>query len=270
MNILGAPTNLGNRPYGDNTPRWTHLGPVRLRERGIARRLRARDLGDVVAAPYRDIVRPPGGIRNEDLVLEHVMALAKTLEAHEGFTLVIAGDCSVLPGTLLGLSRDREAALVYIDAHSDLNTPEISETGGAAGMDLAFVTGRGDTPLARLGSNGPLVKDEHVVAVGVRDGDFAGTAIRAADSAAGVLEILGTRPFIIHFDVDALDPSAMPYVDSPEPGGLSPDEMVELLTPLVHHPNALGMEMTIYDPKHDRESKGADLLIEILASAFGA
>ena len=61
----------------------------------------------------------------------------------------------------------------------------------------------------------------------------------------------------------------MPFVDSPEPGGLTANEMIELLRPLVRHPNALGMEMTIYDPKDDHDSKGADLLIEILASAFG-
>ena len=269
MNILGAPTNLGNRPYDDGTPRMTHLGPGRLRERGIVERLQARDLGDVSAAPYRDLVRPAGGIRNEDLVLDHLLAIARKIEAHDGFTLVIAGDCSVLPGTMLGMSRNLEPGLVYIDAHSDLGTPDTSQTGGAAGMDLAFVTGRGDTSLARLGGDGPLVKDERIVAVGVRDGDFRGTGIRTADSAERVLELLGQRPFVIHFDVDALDPSSMPFVDSAEPGGLTANEMIELLRPLVRHPNALGMEMTIYDPKDDHDSKGADLLIEILASAFG-
>ena len=77
MNVLTAPTSLGNRPYeSDGTARWTDRGPGRLRELGLVERLRARDLGDVAAAPYRDYIRPPGGIRNEDLVLAHIRAIA--------------------------------------------------------------------------------------------------------------------------------------------------------------------------------------------------
>jgi arginase len=269
MNILGAPTNLGNRPYErDGTARWTDRGPARLRELGIVSRLRARDLGDVAAAPYRDFIRPPGGIRNEDLVLEHIGALARSLESQNDFTLVIAGDCSVLPGAIHGLARGREIGLVYIDAHADFNTAEQSETGGVAGMPVALVTGRGDTPLARLGGNGPLVRDENIVAVGVREGDFAGSRILTATTADQVLTRIGSRPFFVHLDVDALDPAIMPFVDSPTPGGLSKGEMTDLLRPLVRHPNAIGMEVTIYDPRDDSDGRGAALLVEILADAF--
>jgi hypothetical protein len=81
MNLLGAPTSLGNRPYEDNgSARLTNRGPARLREQRLVQRLGARDLGDVVAAEYRDFVRPPRGIRNEDLVLDHVRAVARALE----------------------------------------------------------------------------------------------------------------------------------------------------------------------------------------------
>jgi arginase len=269
MNILGAPTNLGNRPYeSDGTARWTDRGPDRLRELGIVSRLHARDLGDVTAAPYRDFIRPPGGIRNEDLVLDHNRALARSLEPLTGFTLVLAGDCSVLPGAIRGLAHGREIGLVYIDAHSDFNTAEQSETGGVAGMPVALVTGRGDTELARLGGDGPLVRDENVVAVGVREGDFDGSKIGTATTADEVLERIGDRPFFVHLDVDALDPAIMPFVDSPTPGGLSKREMTDLLRPLVRHPSAIGMEVTIYDPRDDGDGRGAGLLVEILADAF--
>lgn len=267
MNILSAPTNLGNRPYeSDGTARHTHLGPARLRERGIVQRLGARDLGDVPAAPYRDFVRPRGGVRNEDLVVEHVRAIARALEPAEGFTLVLGGDCSTLLGCLLGLRR--ATALVFLDGHSDFGTPVTSQTGGVAGMDLALATGRGNTPLARLDPRGPLVRDEHVVTAGVRDGDFAEANIARATSAQEILAHVGDRDFFIHVDADVLDPRFVPYVDSPEPGGLDPATLTSLLAPLVAHPHAVGMELTIYDPRDDREGRGAELLVSILENAL--
>ena len=271
MNILTAPTSLGNRPYEDDgTARWTDRGPARLREQGALQRLGARDLGEVEAAPYRDFVRPRGGIRNEDLVIDHVRRVARVLEeqAQDGFTLILGGDCSVLLGSLLGLSRGRDLGLVFIDGHTDFNTLDTTLTGAVAGMDLALATGRGSSELARLRGSRPLVRDEHVVAVGVRDGDFGDANIRIATTAADVLHQLGDRAFFIHLDVDVLDPAFMPFVDSPEPGGLDPAALVTLLAPLVSHPNAVGLELTIYDPRHDHDARGAALLADVLEDTF--
>jgi hypothetical protein len=96
-------------------------------------------------------------------------------------------------------------------------------------MDLALAGGRGHTPLARMREDGPLVSEENVVAVGIRDGDFRGSKIRTATHADDVLAKLGDRPFFVHVDTDVLDPSVMPFVDSPEPDGMFPDELVDLL-----------------------------------------
>ena len=271
MNLLTAPTSLGNRPYEDDgTARWTDRGPQRIREH-LVQRLHARDLGEVAAAPYRDFVRPPNGIRNEDLVLAHVRDVARVIEAQDDFTLVLGGDCSVLLGNLLGLAqKTKNPGLVFIDGHTDFNTVETSITGAVAGMDLALVTGRGTSELARLGGAGPLVRDEDVVTIGVRDEPFRDASFRSATRAAEVLEHFGDRPFFVHLDVDALDPSIMPFVDAPEPGGLDADTLVSILRPLVRHSNALGMEMTIYDPRHDAAGRGAALLADILERAFAA
>jgi arginase len=270
MNLLTAPTALGNRPYeSDGTARWTDRGPAKLREQNLLDRLKIkRDLGDIPAAPYRDFKYVRGTIRNEDLILDHVRAIAKTLEPTDDFTLILGGDCSVLLGSLLGLHKNRDLGLVFIDGHSDFNTPATSGTGGVAGMDLALAIGRGDSELARLRGSRPLVRDEHVVAVGIRDGDFGDSNIRTAETAAQALAHLGDRPFFIHLDVDALDPRFLPFVDSPEPGGLHPDTLVNLLKPLVLHPNAVGLEVTIYDPRNDHDGRGAALLADVLEHAF--
>ncbi|MGH9459494.1 MAG: arginase family protein [Thermoanaerobaculia bacterium] len=270
ISLLGAPTNLGNRPYeSDGTGRRTTELPARLRTAGVVQRLGARDLGDVAAAPYRDFVRPPGGIRNEDLVEAHVRAIAHALAPVDDFSLVLAGDCSTLLGCLLALKRRGKApALVYFDAHDDFNTPEISETGGAAGMDLALATGRGDTPLARLDPAAPLVREEDVLAVGLRDGSLDAFPIRRAATTHEITEWVGDREFFVHVDADVLDPEVMPWVDSPEAGGLRPEELTSMLAGLLAKPGALGLELTIYDPRDDADGRGARLLVDILANAF--
>jgi arginase family enzyme len=70
--------------------------------------------------------------------------------------------------------------------------------------------------------------------------------------------------FWIHVDADVLDPAELPAVDSPTPGGLKLDELAELLTPLVRHPGALGLELTIYDPGLDPDRTSGARLAALL------
>ena len=73
----------------------------------------------------------------------------------------------------------------------------------------------------------------------------------------------------IHVDADVLDPSVLPAVDSPEPDGLLLDELAELLSPLARHEKALGLEVTIYDPKLDPDRASAARLATLLERALG-
>ena len=152
--------------------------------------------------------------------------------------------------------------------------------------------GRGDTPLARLGGDEPLASPANVVLVGRRDDadapwygqdalrsspllDLPHAVVREQGPAAiarTVLERLdrpGLGGFWIHVDADVLDPVALPAVDSPEPGGLEIEELAELLVPLVRHPRALGLELTIYDPALDPDRTSAARLVALLERAFG-
>lgn len=76
--------------------------------------------------------------------------------------------------------------------------------------------------------------------------------------------------FWIHLDVDVINPAEMPAVDSPEPGGPVLDEVAELLTPLVRHPRALGLEVTIYDPSLDTDQSCAVRIAVLLEQLFGS
>jgi arginase len=207
------------------------------------------------------------------------------------FAVVLGGDCSIVLGSLLGA---RKSAVVYVDAHADFETPDESHTGSVASMCLALAVGRGETPLARLTGDGPLVHGKDVVLIGRRDAaepwyghaalaaspilDIPGAALSnrgMADVAAAALKRLTSpgpseepRGFWIHLDADVINPSVMPAVDSPEPGGPTIEELVDLLTPLVRHPRALGLELTIYDPGLDPDRSCASRLLSLLENVL--
>ena len=100
--------------------------------------------------------------------------------------------------------------------------------------------------------------------------DLPGSRLLTDDSeelAATVLDrvALGdARGFWIQVDADVLNPSVMSAVDSPEPGGPAPHELVRLLRPLVRHPRALGLSLTVYDPALDPDRSCARRLVTML------
>jgi arginase len=289
--IIGAPSSIGIRPYDDGVARHIDRAPGVLRERGLIERLGAIDLGDVASPPYRDYVRPFNRARNEDQVILYSRSLSERVAeatSRGRFGVVLGGDCSIVLGCLLGARRTARGAvgLAYMDAHADFATPDESRTGSVASMSLALASGRGDTPLARLNGRTPLVDGRHVVLVGRRDAaepcyghaalaasrilDFSDAQLMAehdCDVAAALLECVASpavKGFWIHLDADVLNPAVMPAVDSPEPGGLMPGELVDLLRPLVNHPRALGLNLTLYDPALDPDRSCARQLVSLL------
>lgn len=297
--IVGAPSSIGIRTYDSGEPRHLDRAPGVFRELGLVQGLWASDLGDVVPPAYKDYVRPVGRARNEAEVGAYCRTLGEQVEkatSDGGFAVVLGGDCSIVLGSLLGARKSAQGSvgLVYVDAHADFGTPEESHTGSVASMCLALAVGRGDTPLARLAGDAPLVGAKDVVLIGRRDAaepwyghtalaaspilDIPGGALSergAADVAAATLKRLtspgsGEEPhgFRIHLDADVINPAVMPAVDSPEPGGPTIEELADLLTPLVRHPRALGLELTIYDPGLDPDRSCATRLVSLLENVL--
>jgi arginase len=297
--VLGAPTSIGIRTYDNGEPRQLDRAPGVLRELGLVRRLGASDLGDVVGPAYRDYVCPAGRARNEAEVGAYCRTLGKRVEeaTRDGrFAVVLGGDCSIVLGCLLGARRSAQGSvgLVYVDAHADFGTPEESRTGSVASMCLGLAVGRGNTPLARLTGAAPLVNGKDVALIGRRDAtqpwyghaalaaspilDIPGAALRdrgGPEVAAAVLKRLASHGsseepggFWVHVDADVINPEVMAAVDSPEPGGPTINELVDLLTPLVRHPRALGLELTIYDPALDPDRSCATRLVSLLENVL--
>ncbi|MFE1171137.1 arginase family protein [Streptomyces sp. NPDC058773] len=293
--LIDAPSNLGLRPPAPGTVPGCYKLAGALREQGLLRRLGALE-GGVVVPPRYDLGdwQEGDGDFNAAALAAYTGRLATRIEGHVaggGFPVVLGGDCSILLGAVLALRRLGRYGVAYLDGHGDFrhpgNTAVSGPVGAAAGEGLAQITGRGQADLTDLDGLRPYVRDEDVCVLGIRDADedqeeLTGLGIRHAPVGAirrrgpeavarDVLKRFQHPPldgFWIHLDVDVLDPSVMPAVDSPDPGGLLTDELRELLGPLAASPRCVGVNVTIYDPDHDPEGTGAALLADLLEGVF--
>jgi arginase len=75
------------------------------------------------------------------------------------------------------------------------------------------------------------------------------------------LEVPVTEGFWVHLDADVLDPSAMPAVDSPEPGGLLPDELAPLLRTLVRSERCVGFRRLLRGPPRRSSPEGRHMTV---------
>ncbi|PRX49380.1 arginase [Prauserella shujinwangii] len=285
--VLDAPTNLGLRPPEEGSVPGCAKAPGMLRDFGLLSRLGARDAGVLTPPRYRP-AWTPGTVRNERAIAAYSTALAERVAALRDrgeWPLLLGGDCSVLLGPALALRRAGRYGVVYLDAHLDFRHPGNSTgVGAAAGEGLALLTGRGGA-LAEIGGAKPYVRPEDIVAVGFRRGDeytdeaaaagihlLDAPTVRAdpAAAAAHAVELVTARGldgFWVHLDVDIVDGELLPAVDSPEPGGLTWDELTAVLRPLLAVPRAAGLNVGIYDPDLDPTGTGARELVEVLAAA---
>jgi arginase len=190
------------------------------------------------------------------------------------FPLVVGGDCSILIGCAHALKTMGNYGLFYIDGHTDFVLPHSSLTKGAAGMDLAIVTGYGHDKLTNIDGLKPYISEELSLAFGNREMETEYVSFienswvgyfdldrvrkvgieRVVENFLGIMKEKKADGFWIHFDVDVLDDAVMPCVDSRQPGGLTYGELKRVLQPLLFSGLATGLDLTILDPDLDPEA----------------
>jgi arginase len=290
--VLEAPSILGLRPSG------VELLPDALLKAGLIDRLGARHAGLVVPDSPYDRNRDAATLTlNADGIASFSRRLADAVAELMGrgeFPLVLGGDCSILLGSLLALRRRGRYGLLFIDGHADFYQPAAEPNGEAASMDLAFATGRGPDILTNLEGRRPLVRDGDVVAFGVRDADEQrargsqplpdelvsldlgtirerGIDTAATDAINHLTRSNGPEAgFWIHVDADVLDDAVMPAVDYRLSGGLSRDELTRALRVAVLSRRAVGVELTIYNPRLDPDGSGASGLVQMMADVLAS
>lgn len=296
INLIRAPFNLGLRPLRPGHEPGTWRAPQALTEAGLVEALVPLRVVDLERPVYSAEPQPGTTLRNGPALRNFNLRLADIVADMIGrgaFPLIIGGDCTILLGALAGARRSGPLSLVHVDGHSDFRHPGNDDDdlplGSAAGMDLAAATGRGEALVTQWpGIEGPLLQDDHVVQIGERenrDADYAWHDIEATEitridvfsarelGAAGVLRkaepvlARGGRHWL-HFDVDALDQTVMPAVDSPGSPGIDPDELAAILAALVARPACIGMNVTIFDPDLDPTGELAVWLVDFLRRVF--
>ena len=193
---------------------------------------------------YRNMQRPKA-------VSAVTRALSEQVYEHASkgrFVLTLGGDHSVAIGTIAGTAKamrerlGREIAVIWVDAHADINTPETSDSGNIHGMPVAFITGlatekREDIfgwikkehmisvkKLVYIGlrdvdkGEKKIIKDQGIKAFSMHDIDRYGIG-KVMDMALGWIG--SDTPIHLSFDVDALDPMWAPSTGTPVRGGLT-------------------------------------------------
>jgi arginase len=297
--LIRAPFNLGLRPLRPGHEPGTWRAPQALTDAGLLEALAPARIVDLDRPAYSTEPQPGTRLRNGPAIRTFSLQLADIVAETVGrgqFPLIVGGDCTVLLGGLAGARRSGLLSLVHVDGHSDFRHPGNDDDnlplGSAAGMDLAAATGRGEALLTEWpGIEGPLLRDDQVAQIGEResrDADFAWHDIAATEmtlvdvfaarelGAAGVLARVepvlarGGGRFWLHFDVDALDQTFMPAVDSPGSPGIEPDELVAILGTLAARPGCIGMDVTIFDPDLDPTGELAAWLVALLRRVLTA
>src|SRR5499427_2196043 len=178
IRILGVPLDLGASRRG------VDMGPSAVRVAGLEARLEelghvVEDAGNVaVAIPEQKTVGDPHAKYLKEITAtctKHAELVLKTFEAGK-VPLVLGGDHSVGAGSVSGVSefyrkQEQKIGLIWIDAHTDINTPDSSPSGNVHGMPLAAIMGLGPPELANIFNFSPKVAPQNCVLVGVRDID---------------------------------------------------------------------------------------------------
>jgi arginase len=293
--ILGAPLDLGAGRRG------VDMGPSAIRVANLNGRLtelgyHVEDLGNVPVIQPES--HPEGHPRAKYLpqIADICMRLAELVEkvfGSGGFPLILGGDHSVAVGTVSGVShhfrrQGKQLGLIWIDAHTDMNTPDTSPSGNVHGMPLACCVGIGPAELTGIFGYSPKVDPRHVALVGVRsvDGrergivqesgvrvftmrDIDERGMRAVIVDAIGIASTGTAGFHVSFDMDVVDPREAPGVGTPVRGGITYREAHLAMEMLGDTGQMTSLEVVEVNPVIDEANRTAILAVELVMSAMG-
>ncbi len=245
ISLIGAPTDIGASTRGAS------MGPEALRVAGLQETLEAqgcevRDLGNL-AGPGNPLLPPVAGYRHLAEVAEwnRLAHDAVFCELADGrMPVLLGGDHSLAIGSITAVARHcrergRRLRVLWLDAHADFNTHELTPSGNLHGMPVACLCGHGPRELVALGGHVPALRPEEIRQVGIRSVDQGEKRfvhevglevfdMRYIDEMGmrhtleqALLGLDGDTHLHVSFDVDFLDPEIAPGVLTTVPGGPS-------------------------------------------------
>ena len=293
ISLIGAPTDAGASDRGAS------MGPEAMRVAGLRRALEARglevvDLGNL-NGPQHASAPPVDGYRNLAEVAEwnrlvHESVYAQLLGGR--LPILLGGDHSLGVGSISAVARHcrergRRLRVLWLDAHADFNTRELSPSGNLHGMPVACLFGFGPPVLTRLGGHAPILEASSIRQIGIRSVD-AGEKRFVHEQGVEVFDMrfideMGARATMemaladvdpnthlhVSFDVDFLDPAIAPGVATTVPGGPTYRE-AQLCMEMIADTGRLGsIDVMELNPALDERNRTAALAVDLIESLFG-
>ncbi|WP_420416347.1 arginase [Pacificispira sp.] len=292
--LIGAPSDIGAGHRGGS------MGPEALRVAGLMQALQrmgcsVEDRGNL-HGPVNPDLPPVDGYRHLPEVIAWCAAVRDGVHGilKDGkMPILLGGDHCLAIGSLAGLAhycveRGEEYSVLWLDAHADYNTADVSPSGNIHGMPLAVAAGHGPDGLTGLGPSKPFLNPKRVVQVGIRSVDAIEKKLVVAsgmevhdmrridengmrqtmNEALDRLAALGGHVHV-SFDVDFLDPSIAPGVGTTVPGGPTYRE-AQLCMEMIHDSGLMkSLDLMELNPAYDVKNATANLTVELVESLFG-
>ena len=293
VSLIGAPTDIG---AGD---RGALMGPDALRIAGLGEALAARgvDVADRgnLAGPRNPWLGPVEGYRHLDQVVawNRTVMEAVAAELRDGrLPILMGGDHCLGIGSITAVANycratGKQLRVLWLDAHADFNTPDVTPSGNIHGMPVACLCGIGPDVLTTLGGSVPSVAPAQVRQIGIRSVDEGekrlvkehgldvydmryidevGMKRTMEEALAGVD---ADTHLHVSFDVDFLDPSIAPGVGTTVPGGPNYRE-AQLVMEMIADSGRLGsLDIVELNPMLDTRNQTARLAVDLVESLFG-
>jgi arginase family enzyme/very-short-patch-repair endonuclease len=215
----------------------------------------AAELAALVPADKRVRVPVPDEPPSIELLARNLAAIRSAIT--DPPVVTVGGDCGVEVAPVEAALAEHGDGLVVVwfDAHGDLNTPESSPSGAFHGMVLRTLLGDGPAELRPR----QALRPDRVVLAGVRAldpaekeyADAAGIARVEPAALATLPEVVaaaGAKALYLHIDLDVLDPERFSSVGTPEPEGVTPEQLVAAVRALAARFPVAGVGITEYEP----------------------
>lgn len=291
--LIGAPTDIGAGHRG------AVMGPEALRVAGLAEALRERGL-DVIdtgnlSGPVNPWLPPVDGYRHLEQVVAWnrlVMDAVRDQLGQGRLPVLMGGDHCLGLGSITAVARHcretgKKLRVIWLDAHADFNTSDVTPSGNVHGMPVACLCGVGPRPLTHLDGDSPAMQPDEIRQIGIRSVDQGEKRLvkeygldiydmryidefgmkRAMEEA---LEGIDDQTHVhVSFDVDFLDPAIAPGVGTTVPGGPNYRE-AQLVMEMIADTGRLGsLDIVELNPAFDDHNKTGLLAVDLVESLFG-
>ena len=293
VSLIGAPTDIGAADRGAS------MGPEALRVAGLPQALAARGLEVVdrgnLAGPINPWQPPSDGYRHLPEVVRWNVAVMDAVRAElsqERLPILLGGDHCLAIGSISGVAahcrqKQRKLRVLWLDAHADFNTCEVTPSGNIHGMPVACVCGLGPSELTTLSGEAPALDASCIRQIGIRSVD-PGEKKLVHDIGLEILDMryideVGMKRAMtealagmdsnthlhVSFDVDFLDPSIAPGVGTTVQGGPNYREAQLCMEMIADSGRLCSLDVMELNPAFDEHNRTAALAVDLIESLFG-